>query len=212
MTRDQHWTTADYVVVDVEGNGTRPPQLVELALLRVHQGHIGPVTTWLVRPPEPITWQAYQVHGIRDRDVADAPTIDDVAEDVLEVLGDSILVGHAVRVDVAVLRRALPGWTVPDTIDTLRLARRAFDLPSYSLSSLVQHRRLNVDLPLEMRPHRADYDVTVTARLLVDLATILAPDGMTREGLLRAGGPPQSAPADEAQPTLFDPFRPLATP
>lgn len=211
MTHEQDWTTADYVVVDVEGNGAQPAQLVEFALVPVHQGTIGPARAWFVRPPEPITWQARRVHGISNDDVAHAPPVEEVAEEILEALGDSVLVGHAVHVDVAVLSRSLPGWVVPDTIDTLKLARRTFDLPSYSLASLVEHRGLDAGLPQGMRPHRAGYDATVTARLFVDLATSLAPGGATRESLLRAGGTPASPLVDEAQPTLFDPFHPLTS-
>ena len=139
MTRGELWTAADYVVVDVEGNGGRPPELVEVALVPIRQGSIGHSRTWLVRPATPITWQARKVHGISDDDVADAPTIGDVAEDVLAALGDSILVGHAVHVDIDVLSRTLPGWRPTHAIDTLRLSRRAFDLPSYSLGTLVGH-------------------------------------------------------------------------
>ncbi|MFI8528298.1 exonuclease domain-containing protein [Promicromonospora sukumoe] len=214
MSRDEGWATADYVVVDVEGNGAQPPQLVELALVPVRQGSIGPARTWLVRPPEPITWQARRVHRISNGDVAHAPAIAEVAEEVLETLGDSVLVGHAVHVDVDVLRRSLPGWAVPDTIDTLRLARQAFDLTSYTLDSLVRHRGLDDGLPQDMRPHRAGYDATLTARLFVDLATTMAPGGVTCGALLRAGGPASnprqsSLTYDDA---LFDPFHPLTTP
>lgn len=212
MSRDEGWAAADYVVVDVEGNGAQPPELVELALVPVRQGQIGPAQTWLVRPPEPISWQAHRVHGISNKDVTDAPRVEDVAGEVLECLGDSVLVGHAVHVDVDVLSRSLPGWVVPDTIDTLRLARQAFELRSYTLGSLVRHRGLEAGLPQGMRPHRAGYDATVTARLFVDLAMTMAPGGATRDVLLRASGPPRPTPTDEAQPTLFDPFRPLTTP
>ncbi|MEV0891673.1 3'-5' exonuclease [Promicromonospora sp. NPDC050262] len=212
MTHDQDWATADYVVVDVEGNGAQPPQLVELALVAIHDGSIGPARTWLVPPPDPITWQARRVHGISDDDVAGAPPVEQVAEEVLEALGNSVLVGHAVHVDVAVLSRSLPDWAVPDTIDTLRLARQAFGLPSYSLGALVRHRGLDSGPPQGMRPHRAGYDATVTARLFVDLATALVPGGATREALLRAGGRARPRLADEAPPTLFDPFGPLTTP
>ncbi|MFJ3405412.1 exonuclease domain-containing protein [Promicromonospora sp. NPDC090134] len=216
MTRDDAWSAADYVVVDVEGSGAQPPQLVELALVPVHQGGIRSARTWLVRPPEPITWQARRVHGISNDDVTDAPRAEEVAEEVLEALGDSILVGHAVHVDVAVLSRALPGWAVPDMIDTPRLARRAFDLPSYSLSSLVRHRRLDAGMPPGMRLHRAGYDATVTARLFVDLASTMTPGGATRDALLSTGGPARSpaqpATAHDADQTIFDLFRPLTAP
>ncbi|PUB32568.1 exodeoxyribonuclease X [Promicromonospora sp. AC04] len=212
MSRDEGWAAADYVVVDVEGNGARLPHLVELALVPVRQGRIGTARTWLVRPADPITWQATRVHGITNDDVAEAPPVRQIAAEVLEVLGDAVLVGHAVHVDVDVLSRSLPGWVGPVTIDTLRLARRVFDLPSYSLSALVEHRHLDGGLPEGSRPHRAGYDATVTARLFVDIASNLSPGGATQQALMLAGGPADPLRDDVAQPTLFDPLRPITTP
>jgi len=44
------WTSLNYVVVDVEGNGQRPPDLVELAAVPIIGGRIGDAQSWLVRP------------------------------------------------------------------------------------------------------------------------------------------------------------------
>lgn len=49
------WHGGDYMVVDVEGNGGRPPDLVELAIVPVRQGLVGRPACWLVRPDQPIT-------------------------------------------------------------------------------------------------------------------------------------------------------------
>jgi hypothetical protein len=47
------WTSLDYAVVDVEGNGQQPPDLVELAVVPVRSGVIGESASWLVRPGRP---------------------------------------------------------------------------------------------------------------------------------------------------------------
>jgi len=49
------WTSLTYVVVDVEGNGQQPPDLVELAVVPIIGGVIGEPVSWLVRPDAPIT-------------------------------------------------------------------------------------------------------------------------------------------------------------
>jgi len=203
----QFWDEADYVVVDVEGNGARPPELVELAVVPVRRGKIGQARTWLVRPPTPITWQVRRIHGISNEEVAAAPTIEEVAGDIRRTLGGAIPVGHGVHIDIDVLRRSLPGWEPPPALDTLRLARRAFDLPSYSLGSLVEHLHLAAGLPSGTRAHRADYDAIVTARLFVGLATSLTPGGPTLEALQRVAGTGPAAKSSSAVddgPTLFD--------
>jgi hypothetical protein len=38
------WTTLHYVVVDVEGNGQQPPELVELAVVPIMGGVLGEPT------------------------------------------------------------------------------------------------------------------------------------------------------------------------
>lgn len=199
------WSEADYVVVDVEGNGARPPELVEVAVVPVRHGKIEKARAWLLRPPTPISWQARKIHGISNDEVADAPTVEEVAQEIRAALGNAIPVGHGVHVDVDVLRRSLPGWEPPLALDTLKLARRAFELPSYGLSALVEHQHLAEGLPPTMRAHRADYDATVTARLFVQLAN--RTPGMTLEVLRQDGAmgtSSKSAPAATADATLFD--------
>ncbi|GDY58486.1 hypothetical protein SVIO_091090 [Streptomyces violaceusniger] len=49
------WPTL--LVVDVEGNGTNPPDLVEVAALPMRDGEPDTSTAgaWLIRPPRPVT-------------------------------------------------------------------------------------------------------------------------------------------------------------
>jgi exodeoxyribonuclease X len=58
------WTSLRYAVVDVEGNGQQPPDLVELAVVPIVGGVIGEPTTWLVKPERPIKYSATRIHGI----------------------------------------------------------------------------------------------------------------------------------------------------
>ncbi len=74
--------------------------------------------------------------------------------------------------DVGVLRRELSGWQPPEVFDTLKLARRLLpSQPSHKLGALVTALALDEGLPPSLAPHRAIYDVLVTARLFVRLAT-----------------------------------------
>lgn len=64
-----HWTSLNYAVIDVEGNGQQPPDLVELAAVPIVGGVIGEPRTWLVKPDQPITGFAKRIHGISNDDV-----------------------------------------------------------------------------------------------------------------------------------------------
>jgi hypothetical protein len=59
------WTTLRYVVVDVEGNGQQPPELVELAVVPITGGIAGEPSSWLVKPEHPIKHIATTIHGGR---------------------------------------------------------------------------------------------------------------------------------------------------
>jgi exodeoxyribonuclease X len=166
-----HWTSLNYVVVDVEGNGQQPPDLVELAAVPIIGGIIGEPKSWLVRPDLPITGFAKKIHGISNEQVTDAPVFAYIEADVLKALDASALIAHNAHVDVGVLQRKLGDWECPQVFDTLKLARRL--LPrrkTYKLGSLVEEFDLGTGLGSENQPHRASYDAIVTARLFVHLA------------------------------------------
>jgi exodeoxyribonuclease X len=171
----------DYLVVDVEDNGQHPPDLVELAIVPVHGGQIGAARSWLLRPTRPITGLARRIHGISNHDLADAPTIREVRDDIRAALEGAHVVAHNAHVDLDVLQRELPGWQPTEVHDTLRLARRLLpEQPNHQLGTLVAALDLAHDLPSGLTPHRATYDAIVTARLFTRLAAMTGPAGAGR--------------------------------
>lgn len=194
------WTSLDYAVVDVEGNGQQPPDLVELAVVPIIGGTIQEPISWLVKPKRPITYFATRIHGITKQDVADAPSFGTIADDVRQALGMPALIAHNAHVDTGVLKRYLPQWDVPEVFDTLRLAKRLLpNQPGYKLGLLVKALGLAHDLPGDLAPHRATYDALVTARLFVHLATLSEDWPLTLEEL-RGDSPDRN---DRDTPTLF---------
>lgn len=183
------WSERRYVVVDVEGNGRQPPDLVELAVVPIDGGVIGQPVGWLVRPDAPITAMARRIHGISNDMVATAPVFSGVAADVAGHLDYAVLVAHNAVVDLSVLKRKLPGFMPDAVLDTLRLARRLLpDQPSHRLGSLVTALGLGHDLPPGLRPHRAGYDAIVTARLFIHLARSTSAGSLSFEDLRQDQG------------------------
>lgn len=187
--------------LDVEGDGNRPPSVVELALIPITGwGELGRNMHWLFRPPQPISEFASRIHGITDADVAGAPSFDDVADDLADLLENTVLIGHNVKVDLDALGRGVDGLRPRRVIDTLRLAKRIVPgLPSYSLHRLGEHFALTDKVIQETggRPHTATYDAILAAHLLFQLLE----DGNRAdiEKLLRAA----TLPDGEAQGSLL---------
>jgi exodeoxyribonuclease X len=200
------WTAFDYAVVDVEGNGQQPPDLVEISIVAIENGTIGPAQNWLVRPPRPITAMARRFHKITDDDVSDAPTVAEIEPDLRAALDRTVFVAHNASVDLGVVTREIPGFQPTHVLDTLKLARRL--LPgrdSYKLGALVDAFDLAEDLPQELVPHRATYDALACARLLAYIATPAGHQPLTLTKLVdaSAGKATTGHAADESAATLF---------
>jgi DNA polymerase III epsilon subunit family exonuclease len=199
------WSAFDYAVVDVEGNGQQPPDLIEISIVTITQGTIGSANSWLVRPPRPITPMARRFHKITDEQLAGAPTVADIDADLRSALGDIVFVAHNAAIDLGVVGRELQGYQPPQVLDTLKLARRL--LPgrtSYKLGALVDAFDLAKGLSPDLAPHRATYDALVCARLFVHLASPLGREPLTLAELLNT--PPNKTTADAADEpaaTLF---------
>lgn len=159
-----------FAVVDIEGNGQSPPDIVEIAIVHVSFPEIARPLQWLIRPPKPITGLVTRkVHGITNAAVAAAPSWLDVADEIRSGLAGRILVAHNASVEVSVLRRYLPDYLPPLVVDTLALSRKLWPhLPRHNLDSLIDAMEISVDGTSGGR-HRAAYDCRATAELLIHL-------------------------------------------
>jgi DNA polymerase III epsilon subunit-like protein len=187
------------VVVDVEGNGQREPEIVEIAALPISSPAAvksADLRTWLVRPRQPITpIVTRKVHGIRNEDVAGCPPWPDVADDVASMLAGRALVAHNASVERGILASHLPEWEPVMVLDTMRLARALWPgLAGYALERLVAHAQITPP-PLRpgQRPHRAGYDAMVTAELLVMLISNASQNGLGWAEIVDAARSPQGA-------------------
>jgi DNA polymerase III subunit epsilon len=166
------WDDA-FWVVDVEGNGASPPEIVELAMAEIRSlTPTGNRRHWLIRPTVPISAAVTRIHGITNEDVMDAPNFDEIADDVLVWIEDAAIVGHNVKVDIDALKRVLPDWTPKAAIDTLKLAKSVKPgLPSYALTKLAVTLGLAPATEDSYRTgaHSAPHDVAITVALFADL-------------------------------------------
>jgi CBS domain-containing protein len=136
----------DAVVIDTETTGLDPrkARVIELAGVRLSGGKLigGGSFRQLLRPGgESIPTEAARIHGIDDATVAESPLFVDVWPRFTAFLGGSVLIGHTVGFDLAVLKRecdlaGLP-WSRPRTLDIRLLAEIAApELAGYTLEKL----------------------------------------------------------------------------
>lgn len=190
-------------VVDVEGNGTNPPELVEVAALPVRDGRPDKSTAgaWLTKPKRPVTPFAARVHGLTNQFLEDRPGWEEIKGAVHELLGTAWVAAHNAHVDYRVLSAHLPQWQPAGVIDTLRLAKVTYpDLPKYSLDALIKHTTPNLSEAPGQR-HRATFDAYATAQLLITMAGRYE----SWDQLVAAAVPPglPGAPKPEQEPTLW---------
>ena len=166
--------------VDAESNGSTPPEIVELSIVKIEGYHVQwPPLTWTIKPVKPIKAFATKIHGISDRDVAQASPLASVRDEIISMLKCTPLVAHNAHVDYKLLRRAFPNWQPTAVHDTLKLARQvAPRLDSYSLSSLIANFQIEDRLRRHglIQPHRACYDAVVAG----DPFSVLVEQGKNR--------------------------------
>jgi DNA polymerase III epsilon subunit-like protein len=197
-------TVPHLLVVDVEGNGTNPPDLVEIAALPLRDGRPDTTTAgaWLIRPERPVTARAASIHGLTNDLLADKPSWAELADLVGEFLGTAWICAHNAHVDYRALSHHLPKWEPAGVIDTLRLAKATYQgLDTYSLDSLIKHVGLDLSQAPRVGRHRAPYDAYATAQLLLTMASHYE----TWDQLIAAAVPPglPGAPQPEEEPTLW---------
>ncbi|MEV5835085.1 3'-5' exonuclease [Nocardia sp. NPDC052112] len=190
-------------VVDVEGNGQNPPEIIEIAVLLVD----GPPTpdalrSWLIQPQQPVTpIVTRKVHGITNADLADCPPWREVADEIDEALCGRVLVAHNATVERKVLTAHLPDWNPPLILDTLRLAKTVWQgLDSYALDKLIERGQLDTNTVAGQGYHRAGYDTWAAWQLL---CALIADGELDWLELVTAAGLPEFLPLPEPEGGLW---------
>jgi CBS domain-containing protein len=172
----------DAVAIDVETTSLDPRRawLVELAAVRLIGGRLETDASLRrrVRPPVPIPAAARRIHGIDDDSVSGAPPFAEVWPEFSAFIAGSVVIGHALGFDLAVLERECERaglvWTLPRTLDTRLLAElAAADLPDYSLDGVAGS--LGIEVTAR---HSALGDAIAAARIFIALVPKLRERGI----------------------------------
>jgi DNA polymerase-3 subunit epsilon len=163
---------ASYVVVDLETTGLRPgsSQICEIGAVLVQGFEVVDEFETLVDPRVPLGATISALTGLTDRQLRGAPPASAAVGSFLAFAGDSVLVAHNARFDLAFLDRETERLTgsrlAAPVVDTVALARRllAGRVPRASLA------QLSYFFGTSVQPcHRALPDAQATAEVLLAL-------------------------------------------
>lgn len=111
-----------------------------MGLIKVRDGSVVARDYWLMRPPEGFDHfdaRNVQIHGIHPAEVSQAPRFGESYPRLRDFVGDDVLVAHNAAFDVGVIRAGLQASGVGgggmNYACTVKMARRTYDLASYSL-------------------------------------------------------------------------------
>lgn len=171
MTSDALRKSAREVVFDTETTGFDPKtgdRLVEIGMVEmVGRVETGRTFHAYFNPERAMPAEAEAVHGLSGQFLSDKPLFADLVDDVLEFIGDSILVAHNAQFDMAFLDYELalcgrPTLGNERAVDTLAIARSRHPGAKHTLDALCT--RYGID-----RSHRIKHGALLDAQLLAQV-------------------------------------------
>jgi CBS domain-containing protein len=170
------------VVIDTETTGldARIARIIQIGALRIKgqvRAKAEPFQA-LINPGVPIPPETTRVHGIWDRDVAEAPMFQAIEPELSSFLNGAILIGHTISFDIAMLQRehqlAGRAFARRRSLDVRMLARIASpSLAKYDLDGLCAWLGVTVE-----GRHTALGDAVATADIYARLVPLLRQNGV----------------------------------
>ncbi|MBP7057536.1 3'-5' exoribonuclease [Candidatus Gracilibacteria bacterium] len=156
-----------WAIVDLETTGLHflSDRITEIGVLIVNENGIERVFHSLINPQCPVPALITTITGIKDSDLKDAPTFEQVSEELYELLQDCLFIAHNAKFDYSFLAQAFAKCGKQlnlHTLCTVQLSRNLFpENPKHSLESWIP--RLGVN---PAQRHRAVEDARVVYDLL----------------------------------------------
>jgi DNA polymerase-3 subunit epsilon len=167
-------TTGLHVVADA---------IVSIGAVRIKGGQalLESTVYSLVKAPVSITATAHAIHGLKDEDLAAAPTLAALWGRLGGTLMDSVWIGHNIAFDIAQIHydlgRTRIRWQGPIALDVMLLSAALDPRGSHDLDALAQSFGLAID-----QRHHALGDALATAELYFKILPLLANKGIDSLG------------------------------
>ena len=183
LNEDANLSDLTYCIFDLETTGLSNyfDSIIEFGAVKVKKGVIIDSKQTFINPQRDIPPFISSKTNIRNEDVANAPTIDEIIDELLEFMDGCVLVAHNASFDYpflnATLSRLGRNPLTNIVIDTLDLARALFpSRKTYRLGNIARQYRISYD---EEVAHRADYDAQVLSDVFSALLSSAYDVGVT---------------------------------
>jgi DNA polymerase-3 subunit epsilon len=106
---DELLRSLKFCVIDLETTGGNPDteKIIEIGLVKIENRRISEERSFLINPQKEIPDFVQKLTGIRRADVEHSPKIEEVIDEILQFIGDAILVAHNTSFDVPFLNGVL---------------------------------------------------------------------------------------------------------
>ena len=168
----------NYTVIDLEMTGlsAKNDKIIEIGAARVRGGEIVDTISTLVNPKQHIPQRVQELTGITDSDVENAADMDEAVDNLLNFIGDDIILGQNVTFDYSFLKQ----WAVNhkrtlslNAYDTLKIARKCLPAEqSKKLEDLCEYFGVS-----RKNAHRALDDAIETKQIFEKLLALMDEKG-----------------------------------
>lgn len=175
-------SSLSFCVIDLEttGGNQENDQIIEVGMVNIDNLTINDSKNYLVNPEKEIPEFIQKLTSIKQKDVADKPTIENLIDDIIDFIGDRIIVAHNTSFDVpflnSVLKRLGKDPLTNKVICTNVMTKHM--IPEIMTSNLNYMSQL-FDIDHE-KAHRAMDDATAAAKLLLKYLEIFEKKGIKK--------------------------------
>ncbi|MGG3448587.1 exonuclease domain-containing protein [Domibacillus aminovorans] len=156
-----------FVALDFETANASRSSVCSIGLAKVAGSEITDTYYSLVNPGEQFDSRNIAVHGIHPADVQDAPTFQELYEDVFAFIGHDPIVAHFAQFDINVLRGTAEKYALPlpdnPYFCSCMLAKKLLKLPSHKLNVVADH------FDFQFEHHNALEDAIACATIVIHM-------------------------------------------
>ncbi|MCF8060677.1 MAG: 3'-5' exonuclease [Bacteriovoracaceae bacterium] len=164
----------EFVVFDLEttGGNQKSDKIIEIGLVKIKNLEPVEEVSYLIKPEIKIPEFIQRLTGIKQDDVEHSPIIEDVIDEVIEMMGDSILVAHNTSFDIPFFNSVLKRLNKPELTNKSLCTNL---MTKYLIPNLLNSNLNYMSKIFNIRhskAHRALDDAKATAELLLNYLKI----------------------------------------